>query len=354
MDAGRRSPIALFAYNRPRHLSACIESLRKNAEAAQTVLYCFLDGPRTEEEVPQVRQVAEVAHSIEGFRDVRIARRSFNRGLSGSIIEGVSQVLAENESVIVVEDDLVVSGGFLRYMNQAIELYRAFPPVFSISAYNYPARLFRLPADYPYDAFFVPRHMCWGWGTWRGRWEQAQWRIPDYDLLKRDESWKRSFRECGVDLPAMLDAQTRGVVDSWAIRWAYTHFIHHAVCLVPVRSLVNNTGTDGSGSHARVSPRYLHATLSTGDPMRFPPAVYVDPQIGRKYKTAERKGFVLRAARKYLPATWISKEKNMRIIRSALGIAAILLVAVLAVACSVGNSVPGDQTTANVTANEPQ
>ena len=318
MDAGRRSPIALFAYNRPRHLSACIESLRKSAEAAQTVLYCFLDGPRTEEEVPRVRQVAEVAHSIEGFRDVRIARRSFNRGLSGSIIEGVSQVLAENESVIVVEDDLVVSGGFLRYMNQAIELYRAFPPVFSISAYNYPARLFRLPADYPYDAFFVPRHMCWGWGTWRDRWERADWQVRDYDSVSSNESWKRAFREAGVDLPGMLEANVRGELDSWAIRWTHTHFIHHAVCLVPVESLVNNMGADGSGVHMRSSTRYLHPTLNSGTDLRLPPIVYVDTQIARMYKIAERRSFLARAGTRVsrmihsaaVPAQSIARTSN--------------------------------------------
>jgi len=114
---------------------------------------------------------------------------------------------------------------------------------------------------------------------------------------------RRSFEECGVDLPRMLDAQIHGELDSWAIRWTYAHFAHHAVCLVPVESLVNNIGADGSGLHMKPSRRYLHPTLNDARLMRFPPLVYVDPLIERTYKTVERKGHVYRAARKWLART---------------------------------------------------
>ncbi len=292
------APIALLAYNRPAHLERCLASLRLNPECARTVLYCYLDGPRCSEDARMVEQVRGIARAATGFRAVNIVERDCNWGLSRNVIGGVTQVLAHHEKVIVVEDDLEVSSTFLRYMNEALSFYASSPEVFSVSAYNYPKKLFSVPKGYPFDAFFVQRHMCWGWGTWRDRWQRADWQVRDYDSLSRSESWQRSFREGGVDLPGMLDAQVHGQVDSWAIRWTHAHFTHHAVCLVPVESFVNNMGADGSGVHMKRSNRYFHPTLNNREELRLPSLVYVDPFIARMYKTVERRSLAFRAVRK--------------------------------------------------------
>jgi glycosyltransferase involved in cell wall biosynthesis len=293
---GSLAPIALFAFNRPQHLEKCLSSLLQNAESSTTRLYCFLDGPRNESDIRHVEQARQIARTARGFLDVRILERDHNRGLSRSIIDGVSRVLEKHKRVIVVEDDLVVSPAFLRYMNEALRFYAPTPGVFSVSGYNYPQKILRIPGGYPYDAFFVQRHMCWGWGTWRDRWKRADWRVKNYDSLSRNESWKRSFEEGGVDLPGTLDAQVHGQLDSWAIRWSYAHFVNHGVCLVPVKSLVNNMGVDDSGVHMKASRRYFHRSLSGKDELALPPLIYIDPLIARAYKTAERRNLLFRAA----------------------------------------------------------
>lgn len=38
------APIALFVYNRPRHVRYCIESLQKNFFADKSELFIFSDG----------------------------------------------------------------------------------------------------------------------------------------------------------------------------------------------------------------------------------------------------------------------------------------------------------------------
>jgi hypothetical protein len=245
-----------------------------------------------------VEKVRRITHAATGFLEVRIVERERNLGLSRNVINGVTTVLANHESVIVVEDDLVVSPVFLQYMREALEFYRFSGGVFSVSGYNYPRSMLPVPRSYPYDAFFVMRHMCWGWGTWRDRWQKADWEIPDYASLSKSSSWKRSFSEGGLDLSRMLQEQMQGRLDSWAIRWTYAHFANHAVCLVPVQSFVNNMGADGSGVHMRPSTRYLHRTLNSNGMMRLPPHIYVDPIIARTFKTVERKSLVFRAFRK--------------------------------------------------------
>jgi len=45
----------------------------------------------------------------------------------------------------------------------------------------------------------------------------------------------------------MLEAQKKAKVDSWAIRWYLSVFIKNGLVLYPRKSLVENSGFDGSG-----------------------------------------------------------------------------------------------------------
>ena len=294
------APVVIFGFNRPEHIETCIASLRHNPEASQTDAYFFLDGPRNAADKPLVDEVRCIVRRAALFGNKCMIERERNWGLSQNVIDGVTQVLARHGRVIVVEDDLVVSPSFLRYMNQALARYQDAPAVFSVSGYNFPRKIVKIPGDFPYDAFFVMRHMCWGWGTWKDRWDRADWKIPDYHVNSGDSSWRRSFLQGGVDLPGMLDEQMRGRLNSWAIRWTYAHFANHAVCLVPVRPFVNNLGADGTGTHMAASLRYFHPKLNCSERFQFPPNVYVDPVIARAFMGTGRRSFPVRVLLKII------------------------------------------------------
>src|SRR5260370_35899274 len=93
--------------------------------------------------------------------------------------------------------------------------------------------------------------MSWGWGTWKDRWERADWKVSDYKNFSTDKNQQRLFNRGGEDPAYILDLQMAGRLDSWSIRWDYTHFKHDALALLPVVSRVSNIGFDGSGVHCR-------------------------------------------------------------------------------------------------------
>jgi hypothetical protein len=245
------SPIALFVYSRPQHLRRALEALCENPEARDTVLYVYSDAPRDESAAEAVREVRRVLQDIDGFAAVHVTLREQNVGLAHNITGGISDVLSRHDDVIVVEDDLIVSRFFLRFMNDALIHYRHETRVASISGYCYP-----LNRSMP-ETFFIRGADCWGWATWRDR-----WRVFNSDgraLLTELRSRKltRAFDLDGtMGYTRMLVDQIAGRNDSWAIRWHASCFLRDLLTLYPARSLTSNVGHDGTGTHSSKNNSY--------------------------------------------------------------------------------------------------
>ena len=243
--AAEYAPIALFAFRRPDHLAACLAALAACPEAVDSPLVVFCDGPRGPQDEEAVREVRAVARAATGFARVDVVEREANLGLAASVIDGVGRVLADHERVVVVEDDLVVSPDFLRYLNAGLDLYAADAEVVSIHAYVVPVQA-ALP-----QSFFLRGADCWGWATWRRGWAVFE---PDGAALLqrlRDTGQARAFDLDGAyPYAQMLERQVSGEVDSWAVRWYASAFLAGKLTLYPGRSLVENVGQDGSGTHS--------------------------------------------------------------------------------------------------------
>lgn len=242
------APVGLFAYDRPDHLRSALSSLAANPEARLTAVTIFCDGPRAKGDERRVAQVRQVAHSSDVasmFAQVDVKEREANVGLSTSVIEGVSSLLEAHPSVIVVEDDLVVSSSFLGFMNAALEEYRDVEEVVSIHGFTMKTER-KLPAT-----FFIRGADCWGWATW-----DRSWQVFDPDglgLLQRlDASSEVEEFDFWGTFPyrQMLIDQIEGRVDSWAIRWYASAFLERKLTLYPGKSLVRNIGQEGSGTHS--------------------------------------------------------------------------------------------------------
>lgn len=250
------APIIVFAYNRPDHLKRTLEALAKNDLAQDSILYIYCDGPKPEandEQLLKIAQVREVAQGVHGFKIARVVETERNKGLANSIIEGVTEVLNEHSKVIVLEDDLLTSPYFLKYMNAGLDYYRNRPAVMSISANRPPVDKMKVPEDYPYDVFVCLRSYSTGWATWKDRWDRVDWSMDYLDDFLSHPEQVEAFNRCGDDMTEMLVMQSQGRIDSWAIRFGFAHFKEHSVTIMPCVSYVDNIGFDGSGRHSGVN-----------------------------------------------------------------------------------------------------
>lgn len=243
-----KAPVALFVYARPDHARRTVEALLNNPEAADTDLIVFSDAAKMPDKSGAVEEVRRYIDGIQGFRSVTVYRRPFNFGLAKSIIEGVTKVLTEYNSVVVLEDDMITSPHFLAYMNDGLTRYINDDRVISLHGYMYPV------SDPLPEAFFLRGADCWGWATWRRGWALFN---PDgqflLDELRRQNSLNAFDFNGAYGYSAMLQGQIAGSNDSWAIRWYASAYLANKLTLYPGKSLVYNIGNDSSGIHSGTS-----------------------------------------------------------------------------------------------------
>lgn len=250
------APIVVFAYNRLDKIKNCIEALEKCDLAEKSDLHVFADGYKSEKDRPFVDSVHEWLRNYKkeneakdsAFKTVTLHIREKNVGLANSIISGVSEVISDSGRVIVVEDDLIVSKGFLRYMNSGLDFYKNNADIWAMASYGYDLEALK---HYEHDVYLGYRASSWGWATWEDRWATVDWEVTSYGELEKSKDMQKKFCRGGGDLYPMLQRQMRGESDSWAIRWNYAASMQDKLTVYPKYGLVSNKGFDGSGTHTK-------------------------------------------------------------------------------------------------------
>lgn len=248
------APVALFVYNRPDHTRRTLEALARNRLVADTPLYVFADGAKPGASTADRERIAAtraLVCSEPWSRQVTLIEASENRGLAASILAGIRHVLDEHDRVIVLEDDIVTSPGFLEFMNRGLELYANEPRVMHLSGYMYPLGLRSA------GTVFLRVLSCWGWATWRRAWQHYDDNI-DTHLARLDTPPRiRKFNiEGHADFHRQLLENRAGCIRSWAVRWYASWLAQDGLTLFPTQSLVRNIGHDGSGVHCHADARF--------------------------------------------------------------------------------------------------
>ena len=282
------APIVLFVYNRPYHTRRTLEALSRNELATQSDLFIFADGAKENalpEQLLQIEETRKVIRERQWCKNVEIIESSQNKGLAKSIIEGVTKIVNQYGKIIVLEDDLLTGKYFLNYMNEALDKYENKEKVWHITSWRDPVE-----TSNPNSSFFYPVMDCWGWATWANRWQNYK---KDYVFYKKKFSRKmrKAFNIDGTDKgmwQQILDNEA-GKINTWAIFWYATIFLHNGLCLAPCSSLVRNIGFDNSGEHCGANSFQEISQSIDVRISQFPNAMEVNKNEYEKIKSFMRK-----------------------------------------------------------------
>jgi hypothetical protein len=267
------SPICIFAYNRPIHLERTLGALAQNIEANQSQIYIFIDGPKNESDIAEVSESIQIAKRAKGFNRKQVIISEENKGLAKSIKTGINKIFETHSKVIVLEDDILTSNYFLKYMNIALDKYKENQDVASIQSFS-------IIPGVSENYFFLPGADCWGWATWKDRWDNVNWNSKE--LLKEiilTKSEKKFNFDNSYNFSLLLSKQSKNKIDSWAICWQASAFLKNMKSLYPPYNLSSNIGFDESATHTKMGGYIFQNTHVDNFNLDFPSVINVNSEV---------------------------------------------------------------------------
>lgn len=232
--------ILLIGYNRPEKIQDRLKELKKLRPQS---LFVSIDwkSEAQRREFLGILDAESKAWPIELTFEYRVLER--NLGNAEHLVESISQVLTNYESIIVIEDDIEVSESFITYASKELanpSFSSKYASVGGFSVLSLPKALQRLNRFRESIYFY-----CWGWGTTREIWEKyvfdfsrenLMMKLDDsaaWNTLSRDqkETWLRRFRK--------VQENPRR---TWDIQFQYMSFVWNLKHLNPIGRLVENNG----------------------------------------------------------------------------------------------------------------
>jgi len=283
------APIGLSVYSRLDHLKETVLALAENDLAEKSELYIFSDAPREGDE-RKVTQVREYLRSIRGFRRVEIIERKENSRIRNNR-DGLAFLLDSFHKVIWLEEDIVTAPGFLTFMNSALDYYSDSEEVISVSGYSPPIFI---PEDYHRQFICSGRANVWGVGFWKDKFDliQMKYSQKDAEAMLNNKELFRKLKNCGEDLPAMARREISGEIDALDIKLMTQQALNGWISITPVKSLVQNIGTDGSGVNCGVSDKfYIENLWNKKKDFCFSSDLSVDQKIAKSLYDFRKRSF---------------------------------------------------------------
>tara|TARA_Y100000992_G_scaffold220645_1_gene152925 strand:+ start:1145 stop:2032 length:888 start_codon:yes stop_codon:yes gene_type:complete len=243
-------PIAIFAYNRPKHLRNLLDSLENNRLSELSDVSIFID--KCDDEKIH-NSILEVANKKRKFRSLSIITHDENIGLKSNLIFGINEVLNNDDGIIVLEDDLLLDEYFLEFMNKSLNEYKESGDVYHVNGWSYPQLINRKKSN-----FVGSLASPWGWATWKNRWDNFndEYQSNDY-INKKNQKYIKKFNYYNLtNFSRQLLANTNNEINTLDIYWYQFIFLNNGKTIFPKHSLVSNNGFDGSGMHCGVSDKY--------------------------------------------------------------------------------------------------
>lgn len=252
------APIVMISYNRPDWVRLSLNNVALAHGAVDHEIFMFIDGPRNKDDKVLQDRICEIAVSYQQkLPKLSIIRRDHNFGCRGNIVDAISTVIRKYGKVIVIEDDVLVSRTFLEYMDDALIFYKDDKSIWSVNAYQSPE--LHIPKDYPYDIYLNPINLCWGWGTWKDRWEQVDFDLKDWPIMCTNSEMIARLNKSGRHILGMIESQFAGRLRTWDVQCTY-HVIKHGLMSVEPRyQLSKNIGFSSQvgGEHFKGDMPYL-------------------------------------------------------------------------------------------------
>lgn len=277
MPASNAADLALLvpAFRRVKPLKACLDAIEL---ASPRKVYVSIDGPRPAVESDQeaVLAVKELVGTYTRRFPLEIRTNAENGGVGAGVVSALDWFFSQEESGVVIEDDLRVEPSSLSLAAELLRRYDGNPSIGSISLFNsVPMRKVSSP---DLSVRFSRFASSWYWGTWRTSWAQHLKSIEDWrDRAKFGRLEQVGGREFATFWSDLIDFELSINRVPWETLWLCTHWQNDWVSANTNSNFCLNLGytTEATNSFERPS-WYPTSSIPWDGTLSLPPKVVND------------------------------------------------------------------------------
>ena len=205
------------------------------------------------------------------------------------MLSALDWVFQNEDSVIVLEDDIIASPDFFVFVTMMLKKYKNDERVFMVTGMNY---LYEYPNKFSY--FFTTFASCWGWATWKRTWEKIDVsceRYYDYEKLLKKARFSKLYK---ASFKNTFDYFKNNNINypTWTKQFGIAQLCNLSTIIAPSINLVSSVGFIGDGEHTgefnkmpKKIKRYYNApTHSFGDTILCPTCIVEDELYVKKAK----------------------------------------------------------------------
>ena len=250
-----KSPVLIIFYNRVGKTNNILENIIKSKNKFSK-LYFRVDGPKDYKDKLKIKKVIKILKLYKKkFDNVKLSFEKKNLGLQRNIIKSIDIVLNENDTVIVLEDDHLISPSFFKFCDLMLKKFKNNKKIFSISASSY------LPNHLKKNDIFLSKFAdCVGWATWKRSWSKLRRNYNLYDIYKK-KIIKKYYNNISIEhwfyeyLYREYKAQkNKGLWSTW---WQLSIIYENGLSVNPMRNLVIHDGLDKDSNPEHFDKKYL-------------------------------------------------------------------------------------------------
>ncbi|EKO3674080.1 hypothetical protein M3923_002769 [Vibrio metschnikovii] len=257
------APVIIATYSRVAHFIKCVESLKKNSLATETILVVGIDYPVKDEHIQANENIKDYCRTITGFKKVIIKEWPENLGPRLNFFRLREIGFTFSNKLILTEDDNVFHQDFLSYMNHNLDRFENDETVFSVCGYNYPIDYKNVNST---DNLLLKAYSAWGVGIWKEKFEHVSFKQGEFQNILKSPYKVLSVAKTLGDhvIQHYLHAERNKLIygDTWISLYLYQY---NKYSIFPAKTLVENIGNDGSGINCGIDDKINNQAMLNVD-----------------------------------------------------------------------------------------
>lgn len=258
------SPVLLLAFNRPAKTQEVFECIRR---AQPQKLYVAVDAPREgrPDDVEKCNQVKAIVKNVDWPCETHYLFHDKNQGCSLAGKKAWDWLFSQEEEMIFIEDDGLVSDSFFVYCQELLEKYRYDDRIGYIGGVNFGQKYG--DASYFFTKYSVSTY---GMATWKRVYSLYDYELDSYPEMRNTDDFKSQFfsRFERDVFYKMFDDYFRAAakgnhMNTYDRQMNYLVCKYHKLSIYPNLNLVTNIGFDYGGTNTSMDPNSKEAKAHT-------------------------------------------------------------------------------------------